>query len=152
MDIELIRQAAIFADLDDAELETVLGVCEELELRHGEYVFHERDEGDRLYLIVDGAVRISRNVPGTGEEALTVLRKGACFGEMAVVDASRRSTDAIVHSRSRLLTINRADFESLLSGDPALGNKILRAVVRLLCQRLRATNDNLQSVLVMAMF
>ena len=49
-------------------------------------VFREGDEGDRLYLITKGAVRISRVMPGTGEEAITVLKRGACFGEMAVLD------------------------------------------------------------------
>jgi CRP-like cAMP-binding protein len=152
MDRALLAQAPIFQDLDDDEIQAVAEICGVLELPWGEYVFREGDEGDCLYVIERGEVRISRNVPGTGEEALTVLKAGACFGEMAALDRSARSTDAIVHSGCTLLTISRADLERLLDTEKDLANKLLRSVVRLLCARLRATNDHLQSVLVMAMF
>ena len=152
INIELLADSAIFRDLDDDELSKVAKICDVQALKWGEYVFHEGDEGDRLYLIAKGAVRISRDVPGTGEEAITVLKKGACFGEMAMLDPSTRSTDAIVDSRCELLTIARADFETLLDADRELAYKVLRAIIRLLSERLRRTNDNLKSIFVIAMF
>ena len=152
MDKALFAQSPIFAGLDDDELEGVAEICEVVKLKWGEYVFREGDEGDRLYIIADGEVRISREVPGTGEEAITVLKKGACFGEMSVLDHSTRSTDAIVHTSCTLLMITRANFELMLDSDHELGYKLLWSVVRMLCQRLRITNDSLRSILVMAMF
>ena len=152
MDWEVIKQSAIFRDLEEDELEQVAEICEVQELKFDEYIFREGDEGDRLYIISKGEVRISRDVPGTGEEAIAILKKGACFGEMAVLDPSERSTDAISNSRCTLLSISRSDFELLLDSDRNLAHKLLWSVVRLLCQRLRVTNDNLQSILVMAMF
>ena len=152
IDIELLANTAIFRDLNDEQLAKVAAICEMQSLKWDEFVFREGDEGDRLYLIVKGAVRISRNVPGTGEEAITVLKKGACFGEMAMLDPSTRSTDAIVDSRCDLLTIARADFEQLLESDHDLAYKVLRAIIRLLSERLRRTNDNLKSIFVIAMF
>lgn len=152
MDWEVIKQSAIFKDLEEDELEQVAEICEVQELKFDEYIFREGDEGDRLYIISKGEVRISRDVPGTGEEAIAILKQGACFGEMAVLDPSERSTDAISNSRCTLLSISRSDFELLLDSDRDLAHKLLWSVVRLLCQRLRVTNDNLQSILVMAMF
>ena len=152
MDWEVIKQSAICRDLEEDELEQVAEICEVQELKFDEYIFREGDEGDRLYIISKGEVRISRDVPGTGEEAIAILKKGACFGEMAVLDPSERSTDAISNSRCTLLSISRSDFELLLDSDRNLAHKLLWSVVRLLCQRLRVTNDNLQSILVMAMF
>jgi len=152
MDWEVIKQSAIFKDLEEDELEQVAEICEVQELKFDEYIFREGDEGDRLYIISKGEVRISRDVPGTGEEAIAILKQGACFGEMAVLDPSERSTDAISNSRCTLLSISRSDFELLLDSDRNLAHKLLWSVVRLLCQRLRVTNDNLQSILVMAMF
>ena len=69
--------------------------------KHGEAIFAEGDKGDRFYLILDGAVRISRMVPGMGEEALAVLKNGAYFGEMALIDDFPRSAHAIVHEKCR---------------------------------------------------
>jgi CRP/FNR family transcriptional regulator, cyclic AMP receptor protein len=152
MDHDLLAKSAIFADLDDFQMELVAGICEVAELRVGDYVFREGDEGDRLYVIDRGEVRISRIIPGTGEEALTVLKRGACFGEMAILDHSLRSTDAIANSRCSLLSISRANFEALLESDLALANKVLRSVVRMLSERLRMTNETLRSLMVMAMF
>jgi len=152
IDIELLANSAIFCDLNDEELAKVAKISEVRGYKWGEYIFHEGDDGDRLFLIVKGAVRISRNVPGTGEEAITVLKKGDCFGEMAMLDPSVRSTDAIVDSRCDLLTIGRDDFEALLEADPKLAVKVLRAIIRMMSERLRKTNENLKSIFVIAMF
>ena len=88
-------------------------------------------------------MRISREIPGAGEEALAVLKRGALFGEMAVFDKSERSTDAISHS---------SELEMLLEFNRDLAYKVLWAVVRMLSGRLRSTNDSLKSFLALSMF
>lgn len=152
MDTALIRQAAIFADLDEDELRRVAEICTEQHFKFGQTVFKEGDPGNRLFIISTGEVRVSRQVPGSGEEALAVLKPGACFGEMSVFDRSERSTDAIANTDCTLVTITRSDFEMLLDFDRDLAFKVLWAVVRLLSQRLRVTNENLRSFLAMSMF
>lgn len=149
---DLIKQARIFADLDDDELDRVVEICKLQEFQSGHTIFKEGEKGNRLYIIAEGEVRISRQVPGSGEEALSVLKKGACFGEMAVFDRSERSTDAIANKDCKLLTITRSDFELLLDFNREIAYKVLWAVTRLLCERLRVTNDNLRSFLAMSMF
>ena len=150
--IDLLRNVAIFKDLDDGELARVSEVCREQTFVSGEYIFREGESGNRLYLIVEGEVRISRTIPGSGEEALAVLKKGAMFGEMAVFDRSERSTDAISNGGTRCLTISRSDFELLLDFNRDLAYKVLWACVRMLSGRLRSTNDSLKSFLAMSMF
>ncbi len=149
---ELLRKVAIFQDLDDGELARVAEVCREQSFAAGEVIFREGEAGNRLYLIVDGEVRISRDVPRGGEEALAVLKPGAVFGEMAVFDRSERSTDAIAQGGVRCITIARSDFELLLDFNRDIAYKVLWAVVRLLSRRLRSTNDSLRSFLAMSMF
>ncbi len=152
MDTALLKQAAIFADLDDAELARIGEICKERRFKSGQTIFKEGEPGNRLFIIAAGEVRVSRQVPGSGEEALAVLKAGACFGEMAVFDRSERSTDAIANTDSTLITIERPDFEMLLDFDRDLAFKVLWSVVRLLSQRLRTTNENLRSFLAMSMF
>jgi CRP/FNR family cyclic AMP-dependent transcriptional regulator len=149
---ELLKKVAIFKDLDDDELALVADVCKEQKFVSGEYIFHEGEHGNRLYLIVEGDVRISRDVPGSGEEALAILKPGAVFGEMAVFDRTERSTHAISNGGTTALTISRADFEILLEFNRELAYKVLWACVRLLSTRLRSTNDSLRSFLAMSMF
>jgi CRP-like cAMP-binding protein len=152
MDTALLKKARIFADLEDDELERIAEICKEQRFKSAKTLFNEGDPGNRLYIIAEGEVRISRNVPGSGEEALSVLKSGACFGEMAVFDRSERSTDAIANTDCTLITISRPDFEMLLDFDRDLAFKVLWSVVRLLSERLRITNDNLRSFLAMSMF
>ena len=149
---DLLRNVAIFKDLDDAELAEVAELCHEEKYVSGEYIFREGEHGNRLYLIVEGDVRISRDVPGSGEEALTVLKPGALFGEMAVFDRTERSTHAISNGGTTVLTITRPDFEMLLDFNREMAYKVLWAVTRLLSARLRSTNDSLRSFLAMSMF
>ena len=151
-DITLLRRVAIFNDLDDEEVAQVAEVSKEERFRSGEVIFREGEVGNRLYLIVEGEVRISRDVPGSGEEALAVLKPGAVFGEMAVFERSERSTHAIANGGATCLTITRADFEMLLDLNREMAYKVLWACVRLLSSRLRSTNDSLRSFLAMSMF
>ena len=150
--IQLLKGVAIFQDLDEGELARVSEVCRIQELVSGEYVFKEGEPGNRLYLVIEGAVRISRMIPGSGEEALAILKEGALFGEMSVFDRSERSTDAISNGGCKLLTIGRSDFELLLDFNRELAYKVLWSCTRLLSGRLRATNDSLRSFLAMSMF
>ena len=148
----LLRNVPLFKDLDDAELAEVAEVCREEKFVSGEYIFREGEHGNRLYLITEGEVRISRDVPGSGEEALAVLKAGAVFGEMAVFDRTERSTHAISNGGTTALTISRPDFEMLLDFNRELAYKFLWSVTRLLSARLRNTNDSLRSFLAMSMF
>ena len=148
----LLRNVPLFKDLDDRELAEVAELCREEKFVSGTYVFREGEAGNRLYLITEGEVRISRDVPGSGEEALAVLKAGAVFGEMAVFDRCERSTHAISNGGTTVLTIARADFEILLDLNRELAYKVLWSVTRLLSGRLRNTNDSLRSFLAMSMF
>jgi CRP-like cAMP-binding protein len=149
---DLLKKVAIFRELEPEELALVADVCKEEKFVSGEYIFREGEHGNRLYLIVDGEVRISRDVPGSGEEALAILKPGALFGEMAVFDRTERSTHAISNGGTTALTITRPDFEMLLDFNREIAYKILWSCVRLLSSRLRQTNDSLRSFLAMSMF
>ncbi len=111
----------------------------------GTRIFQYGDPGDKLFIILEGKVRISREVSGMGEEALAVLGPGQVFGEMALLDEAPRSADARAHERCRLLVITKDAFEDLLfiPGTRIFAYEVLWASVRMLSARLRETNDKL---------
>ena len=150
--LEILKKVYLFESLSVHELEKIEKISRMEAFGKDAVIFKEGEPGNRLYMISDGEVRISRVVPGSGEEALTVLKPGACFGEMSVFDRSERSTDAIANKDCTLITISRSDFEMLLDFNRDVGYKVLWSVVRLLSERLRVTNDNLRSFLAMSMF
>jgi CRP/FNR family transcriptional regulator, cyclic AMP receptor protein len=107
----------------------------------GTVIFKHGVIGEKLYVIVEGRVRITREVQGMGEEALAILGPGDVFGEMALLDDAPRSATARVHERCRLLAIHRDSFEDLLFVHKDLAYEVLWNVVRMVTRRLRETND-----------
>jgi CRP-like cAMP-binding protein len=109
----------------------------------GTKIFQYGDSGDKLFIILEGKVRISRELAGMGEEALAVLGAGEVFGEMSLIDEAPRSADARVHERCRLLVITKEEFDDLLFLHKDLAYEVLWNCVRILSTRLRETNDKL---------
>ncbi|MGA3121794.1 MAG: cyclic nucleotide-binding domain-containing protein [Polyangiaceae bacterium] len=109
----------------------------------GTKIFQYGDLGDKLFIILDGKVRISREIAGMGEEALAILGPGQVFGEMSLIDEFPRSADARVHERCRLLVIRKEEFDDLLFVHKDLAYEVLWNCVRILSARLRETNDKL---------
>ncbi len=114
-------------------------------------IYAEGEQGDNLYIVVDGSVRLSRMVPGIGEECLSILERGEVFGEMALIDDQPRSADARAHIHgSSVFSISRALLEEVLSMDPDAAVQFLTLLCQLLCRRLRAMNERLVAWRVMA--
>jgi CRP-like cAMP-binding protein len=141
--LEILAQIDLFNGLPKAHLQRVVDIGLEEQYKTGATVFAEGSPGDKFYLIVEGAVRISRIVPGMGEEALAVLKAGNYFGEMSLIDDAPRSATIMCHEKCRLFAINRRDLEDLLFVDRDLAYELLWNWVRTLSRRLRATNDKM---------
>ena len=153
MNLDLLSRVPLFEGLSQAQLKKVAGVCETERVPRGKYVFREGEAGASMYVIVEGRVRISRQLPGMGEEALAILNPGAAFGEMAVVEESARSADAIAHEgEAVLLRIGRDPLDQLLFTDKELAYSVLWALVRTLSARLRDTNEKMKALFAMSKF
>ena len=142
----------LFRGLTERGLERIAAIAVEETHARNTLVFREGDSGQKLYLILEGKVRISRNLAGMGEEALAILGPGDAFGEMSLIDDTPRSADAHVHERCRLLVITREAFEDLLFIHKDLAYEILWNFVRILSQRLRETNDKMAFLSVTGRF
>lgn len=141
--LEIMAKIDLFSGLPGAHLGRVIKIGVEEQYKKGATIFSEGDAGDKFYLILGGAVRISRFVAGMGEEALSILRPGSYFGEMSLIDEAPRSATAIAHERCRLFMMRRRDLEDLLFVDRDLAYELLWNFVRTLSRRLRATNDKM---------
>jgi len=78
-----------------------------------------------------------------------ILKKGAYFGEMSLIDNQPRSAHAIVNKPTELLVIERQDFEKLLSSDKEMAYKLLWTFLRTLSKRLRETNEKIMGFFAM---
>ncbi len=150
--IEALSTVSLFKGLGQSHIERIAEISEVLELSKGQVLFREGEPGERLYAILEGKIRISRQIPGIGEEALAILESGDHFGEMAIIDDDPRSGDALAHEDCRLLTISKSAMQDLMFTDLALAHEVLWSLVRTLSDRLRRTNDKMTFMAVTARF
>ena len=101
----------------------------------GKVIFEEDEDGDHMYIIQDGNVRISKTIDGK-PHILAVLGKGDFFGEMAIVTRVRRTATATAVGTVRLLAFDRQGFMSMI----AKNARIALNVIDKLCRRLQAAN------------
>jgi CRP/FNR family cyclic AMP-dependent transcriptional regulator len=141
--VELLSRINLFSGLPPVYLQRIEALGQVESHPAGSQVFAEGTPGDKVYLILEGKVRISRTVPGIGEEALAVLKAGDYFGEMALIDDFPRSADARAHETARLFVISKEHLQDLLFIDRELAYELLWNFVRTLSNRLRETNDKM---------
>lgn len=138
--VDLFRERGLSA----AEMKLLATFSTEERFRDGSMIFREGEKGDKLYIVLDGRVRISKFIPGVGEEALAVLDRGDFFGEMALIDDKPRSADAKAHeSDATVLSIDRATLNEILSMDPNASLQFLNLLCRMISRRLREINEKI---------
>jgi CRP-like cAMP-binding protein len=138
--VDLFKERGLSA----AEMKLLATFSTEERFREGSMMFREGEKGDKLYIVLDGRVRISKFIPGVGEEALAVLDRGEFFGEMALIDDATRSADAKAHETdATVLSIDRATLNEILSMDPHASLQFLNLLCRMISRRLREINDKI---------
>ncbi|MCK4453166.1 MAG: cyclic nucleotide-binding domain-containing protein [Candidatus Stahlbacteria bacterium] len=149
-DKDVLSQVYLFRELTPSEMDILISISKEKRAKKDEVIFKEGATGDAFYLIVSGSVRISTIVPGVGEEALTILREGEYFGEMALIDDAPRSASAIANDDTILLLIKKDNFRKLLTQETGIAYKLLWVFTKTLSARLRKTDEQLKSIFAIA--
>jgi CRP-like cAMP-binding protein len=147
---EFLRSVSLFRDLDDEELALILMVGMTRRYTQEAVILTEGTPGGQLHVIVQGRVRISKVVPGVGEEALTILGPSQFFGEVEFFDGASSSAHAIAHSDCEVFAIPHQEVQAMMDTRPALAAKFLWAFSRTLAGRLRESNQKISSLFAIA--
>src|SRR5207249_9481232 len=140
MTIDTLRHVPLFESLDDEAAAELCHLLESIDSRAGSVLFRAGDEGDAMYLIERGKIRICVRATDGHEVTLTELEHGDFFGEMALLGGQRRSADAVVAEDARLAVLSREHFLSFMRGTPNVALEMLTA----LANRLRHTDELLR--------
>jgi CRP/FNR family transcriptional regulator, cyclic AMP receptor protein len=136
--ISVLKRIPLFASFPEADQQRLVTLLRKETLRKGERLFRQGDEGDALYLILQGRIKISLSSQ-MDTVTLAVLGQGEFLGEMALLDGLPRSADAIAMEDSFLYALNRRDFLSCVVHN----EKAVRGVLASLSLRLRKTDNML---------
>ena len=140
--LEVLKGMQMFRYLSYRELVRVMNIAETADVDAGQEIFHEGDQGDAMYVVMTGSVRLSKDGVKVAD-----LGKGQHFGEMSLVDRSVRSLSAAGVSAARMAVIKRKDFYDIIKKEPQLAVKLLWSFVQVLGARLRKTTSDLSDAL-----
>lgn len=141
MTVEALRSVPLFASLDDESAHDLLNLISDKIVPSNTRLFRQGDQGDAMYLIESGRVRISLRDDDQQDVTLAELAQGDFFGEMAIIDGRQRSADAHVIEDARLAILSRDAFLSFVRSNPDVALEMLSA----LTDRLRRTDELLRS-------
>lgn len=133
----VLRHNYLFRGLPEPAVHRLAALATRRSYDKGEIIFAQGDDGDALYGVASGRVRISATGSGGQEVFLNIMEPGDTFGEIAVMDGLPRTAAATALDQATLIVIKRQDFLRLLEREPQLAIHLLK----LLCERLRWTSE-----------
>ena len=122
--LQFLQKTELFAEIPETELKPISQIANEVTYPADSLLFEEGDEGDSLYLIVDGKVSIIK----AGTEVLFFDEKGYCLGEIALIDNKPRSATVKTVKPTRFLRITRNDFFNAMAREPRIGSGMFRVL------------------------
>jgi len=140
MTLDALRSVPLFASLDDEAAGELRDLLRIRDVAADAALFRTGDDGDAMYLIESGRVRITITDDDKKTITLAELAQGDFFGEMAIIDGKQRSADAIVSEAARLAILSRDNFLRFIRNNPLVALEMLSATFG----RLRRTDKLLQ--------
>jgi CRP-like cAMP-binding protein len=136
-DEEVIRRAPLFTALDDASAATLRESMTQVKVSKGQTLFKEGDAGDRLFVVVEGKLKLGTSSGDGRENLLSILGPGDMFGELSLFDPGPRTATATAVTDARVLALANDQVIGWVTAHPQVSLQLLKRLAR----RLRRTNE-----------
>ncbi|WP_375001030.1 Crp/Fnr family transcriptional regulator [Aeromicrobium sp. CTD01-1L150] len=134
---DVLRRAPLFSGLDDDAAGALDASMSPVTLRRGEVLFNEGDDGNQLYVVIDGKIKLGRTSPDGRENLLAILGPGQMFGELSFFDPGPRSATATAVTDVDIKSLGHEALSPVLRAHP----DVAMALLNQLAGRLRRTNE-----------
>ena len=134
---EVLARAGLFQGVDEEAQEALARSFEFQDLARGSVIFKEGEQGDSLYIVLAGKVKIGRKSVDGRENLLAVMGPSDQFGELSLFDPGPRTSTASALTDVRVARLPKAALRPWLTDRPDLAERLLRVIAR----RLRRTNN-----------
>lgn len=136
----LLEQVVLFRNMPKPMLAKLSLLLRTVTYKAHTDIFHAGDQGATMYIVLAGAVKIFVPAIDGREVVLAVHRSGDLLGEMSLLDDEPRSASATTIEETEMFSLRRSDFLKVLNEHP----EAQRAIIEVLVERLRATNQSIQ--------
>ena len=134
---EVVRRAPLFTALDEAAAVSLRASMDTVKIAKGSILFKEGDDGEHLYVIVEGKLKLGTSSGDGRENLLSILGPGEMFGELSLFDPGPRTSTATAVTDAKLLSLSHEKVIPWLKQNPEVSLQLLTR----LSQRLRRTNE-----------
>ena len=141
--LERLRHNVLTEVLTDAQFTAISRELDEQRFGPGEVILEDEAEGDSLFLIAQGRVRISKHDRQGTETLLALLHPGDFFGELELIDGRPRSARVTAVDDCVVCSLRRQAFERVLHDSSALAYRLLQV----LSVRLRTVDNQFVAAL-----
>ncbi|MEC9380488.1 MAG: Crp/Fnr family transcriptional regulator [Candidatus Latescibacterota bacterium] len=142
MEISLLRQVPLFEGLDDEQLDAIALVTITRRFDKHQVIILAEEEGDALFIISSGQVKVSIVSEDGREVILSLLGTGSVFGELSLLDGKPRSANVVATENTDLYMLRRSDFLQLVYKVPQIAVGLLAE----LAARLRKTDRKIEGL------
>jgi CRP/FNR family transcriptional regulator, cyclic AMP receptor protein len=125
----VLNKVPLFAALRTEDIHNIAAIAIEEVYENGHTLFHEGDVGDRLYIVVSGAVHILRSDKKGGENHIATLKNNDVLGELSLFDAETRTATARCAAPCSFLVLERNDMEQLAHEYPAIAFGFIKVLI-----------------------
>ena len=139
---DFLESINLFYDVSDDFLDKASQLCKIKNYPKNSMIILEEEYGDKLFIVKNGTVKITRVNDEGKEVILALLGSGDFFGEMAILDGESRSANALAQEKCELVTINREDFLDLLKNNFQVCMNLLEE----LAVRLRKSDQQIEAL------
>ncbi|PIQ24375.1 cyclic nucleotide-binding protein [bacterium (Candidatus Blackallbacteria) CG17_big_fil_post_rev_8_21_14_2_50_48_46] len=141
-----LREMDLFKGRKETTIAALEACMQSLAFKPGERIFARGEQGDELFLIRRGAVRIELPIEAEQKHHIASFGRGDFFGEMSFLDQQERSADAVASEETELYVLSRQDFDRFADEHHKLAANLLEGLARVLSIRLRDTNKELRAL------
>jgi len=134
--ILFLRQVELFEEFPAREIGDLAKKAQEVSFSKGQVVFKQGDEGDALYIVLGGKVKVIGEHESS-REVLTILEEKSIFGEMAILSNETRSATIEAAEPLTLLKIRREDFKEMIKQKPEMAFEVFEVLVK----RIKTINE-----------
>lgn len=144
----LLKNVPLFSELGGNEIHALSEVSVVRIVPQDAIILLAEEEGDTLFVIVNGRVKVTVMSEDGREVILSILKAGDIFGEMSLLDGKPRSASVIATDQTELIMLRRSDFLNRLERFPQMASKMLST----LASRLRRTNRQVESLALLNVY
>ncbi|MDP9240719.1 MAG: Crp/Fnr family transcriptional regulator [Actinomycetota bacterium] len=140
---EVLARAGIFQGVEPEACEALAATMEYVDFARGDTVFSEGEQGDSLYIVVSGKVKMGRHAPDGRENMLAIMGPSDMFGELSIFDPGPRTATVTAVTDGCLARLRQDSLRPWMHDRPEIAEQLLRVLAR----RLRRTNDALADLI-----